>query len=108
MGVCCAPLVTAVSSLGDGDQMKKPSSLLRSARERCGLTIREVRALTGIPTGRLSMLERDMVAPKDSERLRLAEALRARVEDIFGGAVTDDAASAPRGLIAMGGPLETT
>lgn len=56
---------------------------LRVAREERGLTIRGLRAMTGIATGRLSMLERDMVKPSPSDKERLAAALKAPVQQIF-------------------------
>jgi transcriptional regulator with XRE-family HTH domain len=60
---------------------------LRVAREERGLTIRGLRAMTGIATGRLSMLERDMVKPSPSELERLAAALKAPVQQIYPAAV---------------------
>jgi len=53
------------------------------ARERRGLTIRELRAASGVSTGRLSMMERGMVQPTPLERERLASALQRSVEEIF-------------------------
>ncbi len=61
----------------------KTPTPLRLAREERGLTIRELRAATGIATGRLSMLERDMVKPSPSELDRLTAALQAAVHQIF-------------------------
>jgi transcriptional regulator with XRE-family HTH domain len=62
---------------------RKPPSDLRLARERLGLTIRQLRDASGIATGRISMLERHMVKPSPSERERLASALEATVEQLF-------------------------
>ena len=71
--------------------MKKPASALRAARERCGLTIRDVRAVTHIATGRLSMLERDMVKPNAGEREALSAALAESAAALF------PEAASPRG-----------
>ena len=63
--------------------MKNPVSMLRAARERAGLTIRELHDATGIATGRLSMLERYMVDANVAERERLAAALEAEPAEVF-------------------------
>jgi transcriptional regulator with XRE-family HTH domain len=63
--------------------MKAPTSTLRAARERSGLTIRQLHAATHIATGRLSMLERRLVAPHPFEMDRLSAALGAAPIELF-------------------------
>ena len=60
-----------------------PWTPLRAAREWRRLTLRDVRAATGIGLGRLSMIERDMVAPNASEIERLSAALQATAQQMF-------------------------
>jgi transcriptional regulator with XRE-family HTH domain len=73
---------------------RKPPSSLRLARERLGLTIRQLRAVSGIATGRISMLERAMVKPSPSERERLVVALGQAPDELFPPAI--EQATAPR------------
>ena len=62
---------------------ERPLTALRLAREALGLSIREMRAISGVSTGRLSMLERAMVKPNPSECARLASALERSVAELF-------------------------
>jgi transcriptional regulator with XRE-family HTH domain len=50
---------------------------LRRARLDAGLTQFQLSARTGISTGRLSLLERELVQPSDAERERIEAALAA-------------------------------
>ncbi len=62
-------------------------SLLRFNRLNQHKTLFDVQRLTGIPMSRLSMLERDLVAPTDDERRRLATALKRTEGELFGSNV---------------------
>lgn len=76
----------------------KAPSALRTAREWRGFTIRALQAASGVSTGRLSMLERNMVKPSPLERERLAFALGITVEELFPIGVGAPAAVAPAGV----------
>lgn len=65
------------------------ASRLKLARVSAGLTQFDVYVRTGIQPGRLSMLERGLVAPRDVESAALARAL--------GGGVLDAAVPPPAG-----------
>ena len=57
---------------------------LSMKRKECGLTMRQVERLTGIPPAHLSMYERALVEPKVTNALRLARFFKTTVEDLFG------------------------
>ena len=61
----------------------KSASPLRAARKSRGMTIDQLRQLTNISAGRLSMIERGMGRPHPDERRRLAEALGAPEAELF-------------------------
>jgi transcriptional regulator with XRE-family HTH domain len=56
---------------------------LRRARQRLGLSLTKLTALTGIATTDLSLLERGLRPPFPGWRRRIAEALGMREEDLF-------------------------
>src|SRR5688572_12185392 len=56
---------------------------LRAARERAGVTLREVARRTGLSPSFLSQLERDQVSPSISSLKQVANALGARVADLL-------------------------
>lgn len=69
-------------------QARNLGALLRSARERAGLSLRELTAVTGLPTTTLKYLEDGRSAdPSPDSLMRVAEALKidpARIDRISG------------------------
>ena len=58
--------------------------LIRQARERAGLSLRNLEAITGIPRTTLNRLERNQVDdPSADTLLRLADALELNSDDLF-------------------------
>jgi transcriptional regulator with XRE-family HTH domain len=62
---------------------EKLVSQLRTLRLGRNLTIRDLRNLTGISTGRISMLERGFVLPTERERERLCAAFETNPDELF-------------------------
>lgn len=59
-------------------------ALIRQARERAGLSLRNLEAITGIPRATLNRLELDQVDnPSPDTLLRVAEALELNSDDLF-------------------------
>lgn len=71
----------------DEDSVRAPATLgvcVRQARERAGLTLRHLEAITGISRPTLNRLELDQVEnPSPSLLHRLAEALELNSDDLF-------------------------
>ena len=58
-------------------------SPLRKQRLFQELTIYDIERRTGLDTALISLIERGYRNPRDEEKLKLAKALKCRVEDIF-------------------------
>ena len=58
-------------------------SNLRKERLLRQLSLYDLRAKTGIGVSKLSLVERGLEQPRDDEKVRLAKALGARVQDLF-------------------------
>ena len=56
---------------------------LQAARERAGVTLREVARRTGLSPSFLSQLERDRVSPSIASLKQVASALGVRVADLL-------------------------
>src|SRR5687768_6425280 len=67
---------------GDGSEVRV-GLLLRSTRERQGLTLREVARRTALSPSFLSQLERDLVSPSIASLKQIASALDLRVSDLL-------------------------
>lgn len=71
----------------DRNAAQTPSTLgelVRQARERAGLSLRNLEAVTGIPRATLNRLELDHVDhPSPDTLLRVAEALELNSDDLF-------------------------
>ncbi len=57
---------------------------LREMRVIKRITQFELRLSTGIHQSKISMIENDLVEPREEEKKRLAQALGGRVEEIWG------------------------
>ena len=64
---------------------------LRAARERVGVTLREVARRTGLSPSFLSQLERDQVSPSIASLKQVATALGVRVADLLAESAGGDA-----------------
>ena len=58
-------------------------SPLRQKRLFQELTIYDMERRTGLNTAQISLIERGYRNPRDEEKLKLAKALKCRVQDIF-------------------------
>ena len=57
---------------------------LRVIRAGKRLTQFQLGLMTGILQSRLSLIENDLISPREDERKRIAKALGMKVEEIFG------------------------
>lgn len=63
---------------------KTLGQMIRQARERAGLSLRNLEAITGVPRATLDRLELDQVdVPSADTLLRLADALELNSDDLF-------------------------
>ncbi|HEU5265667.1 MAG TPA: XRE family transcriptional regulator [Jatrophihabitans sp.] len=71
------------------DQQLRIGARLRDARQRQGLTIPQVAAITNLTKGFISRVERDMTSPSVATLVMLCEALSLPVGELFAAAQTD-------------------
>ena len=64
-----------------------PASPLKHSRIDRQLTLFALSRITAINPGRLSMIERELIQPREDEMLRLAKALGRAPADLFSGKV---------------------